>query len=110
MRQLLDGKVDHLSKAGIFILEELRDAEEQGGGFIGGESFTGVQEQGDFGEEDSTSSRLYRGRIEQTCCHLLAGLTRRCEGSLTLLEDGSPVDPHDGHVSIFVFLAVTHGE
>lgn len=50
MRQLLDGEMDHLPKAGIFILEELRDAKEQGGGFIGGESFTSVQEQGDLGE------------------------------------------------------------
>lgn len=42
MRQLLDGEVDHLSKAGIFVLEELRDAEEQCGGFIGRESFASV--------------------------------------------------------------------
>jgi hypothetical protein len=55
MRQLLDGKMHHLPKAGIFILEELRDAEEQGRRFVGGEPFTGVQEQGDFREQDSTS-------------------------------------------------------
>lgn len=72
MRQLLDGEVDHLPKAGIFILEELRDAEEQGRGFIGRESFAGVQEQGNLSEEDSTSARLYGGRIEQSCCNLLA--------------------------------------
>jgi hypothetical protein len=76
MRQLLDGKVHHLPKAGIFILEELRDAEEQGRRFVGGESFTGVQEQGDFREQDSTSSGLYGRRIEQSCCDLLAGLAK----------------------------------
>lgn len=59
MRQLLDSKMNHLPKAGILILEEFRDAEEQGGGLVSREPFTGVQEQGNFGEQDSASSRLY---------------------------------------------------
>jgi hypothetical protein len=42
MRQLFDGKVHHLPKAGILILEELRDPEEQGRRFVGWETFAGV--------------------------------------------------------------------
>lgn len=40
--ELLDDKVDHLTEAGIFILEELRDAEEEGRRFIGREVLAGV--------------------------------------------------------------------
>lgn len=32
--QLLDDKVYHLPQAGIFVLEELRDTEEESGGFV----------------------------------------------------------------------------
>jgi hypothetical protein len=28
----------------------------------------------------------------------------------TFLEDRSPVDPHNGRIGIFIFLAVTHGQ
>lgn len=50
MRQLLDSKVNHLPKAGILILEELRDPEEQGRRLVRWEAFAGVQEQGYFCE------------------------------------------------------------
>lgn len=46
-----------MSKGGIFILEEFRDAEEESGGFLSAESFTNVEEVDDFGEEDTTFSR-----------------------------------------------------
>lgn len=68
MGQLLDDKVDHLSQAGIFVLEELRDAEEEGGGFVGRELLAGVEEEGDLGQEDPTSSRLYGRAVEQSRC------------------------------------------
>lgn len=66
--QFLDDKVDHLAQTGIFVLEELRNAEEQGGGFVGGELLAGVEQEGDLGEQDATSSWLYRGAVEETCC------------------------------------------
>lgn len=64
--QLFDDKVDHLSQAGIFVLEELRDAKEQGGSFVGRELLARVEEEGDFGKENSTFSRLYGRAIKQT--------------------------------------------
>ena len=57
LRQLLDNKVHHLAEGLIFVLEELGDAEEEGGGFVGGEFLAGLEEEGDFGEQDATSSR-----------------------------------------------------
>ena len=73
MRQLLDDEVYHLPQTGIFILEELRDSEEEGSGFIGGEALSGVKEEGDLGEEYSTSSGLYGRRVEQSCYLALVG-------------------------------------
>lgn len=66
--QLLDDKVDHLAKTGIFILEELRDAEEEIGGFIRWERLARVQEEGDLCEEDATSSWLDWRAVEKTGC------------------------------------------
>jgi hypothetical protein len=62
-----------LPQTGIFILEELRDSEEEGGGFIGGEPLSCVEEEGNLSKEDSTSSRLYWRRVEQSCYLALAG-------------------------------------
>lgn len=47
--ELLDDKVDHLSEAGIFVLEEFGDSEEESGCFSGREGFASVEEQGDLG-------------------------------------------------------------
>lgn len=66
--ELLDDQVDHLAEAGILVLEQLRDAEEEGGGFVGRELLPGVEEKGDLGEENATSSGLDRGAIEESCC------------------------------------------
>lgn len=57
--QLLDDEVYHLSQAGIFVLEQLRDTEEEGGGFVCGELFARVYEESDLGQKDSTLSSLY---------------------------------------------------
>lgn len=66
--KLLDDKVHHLAKTGILILEQLRDAEKEGGGFVCGKLLPGVEEKGDLGEENATSSRLDRGAVEESCC------------------------------------------
>lgn len=68
--QLLDDEVDHLSEAGILVLEELRDAEEKGGGFIGWELLPSIEEKSNLGEEDSTSSRLNGAFVEYACCNV----------------------------------------
>ncbi len=67
MCQLLDDKVYHLPETCIFILEELRDSKEKSSSFIGRESLSGVEEKSNLGKEDSTSSGLYGGRVEQSC-------------------------------------------
>lgn len=59
--------MDHLPQAGIFVLEESRDTEEQGGGLIGGELVTRIEQEGNLGKEDAASSRLDWGAIEQSC-------------------------------------------
>lgn len=48
--QLLNDEVDHLSEARILILEQLRDAEEKGGCFIGRELLPGIEEKSNLGE------------------------------------------------------------
>jgi hypothetical protein len=47
--QLLDDQEDHLPQTGILILEELRDAEEESGGFLFGEYFSPVEEESNLG-------------------------------------------------------------
>ena len=64
MCQLLDDQVHHLAKAGIFVLEQLRDTEEEGRSFIGGEGLALVQEQSDLGKKEAALSRLDRGTVE----------------------------------------------
>lgn len=65
--QLLDDQEDHLSEAGILVLEELRDSEEERGGLVGGELVPRVEDQGDLGQEYATSSGLDRGAVEESC-------------------------------------------
>jgi hypothetical protein len=60
--------VDHLAQAGILVLEELRDAEEEGGRFGGRELLARVEEEGDLGEQDTASSGLDRRGVEQASC------------------------------------------
>lgn len=62
--QLLDDEVDHLAQAGIFILEELRDAKEEGRGFGGREFLSRIEEESNLGEEDAASSGLDGGAVE----------------------------------------------
>ena len=57
--------MDHLTQAGIFVLEELGDSKEERRGLVGRELLARVQEQGDLGEEDATFSRLDRGAVEE---------------------------------------------
>lgn len=68
MRQLLHDQVDHLSQRGVLVLEQLRDAEEQLGGLVGGESFASEQQHGDLGEKSSAFPRRDRRNIEKACC------------------------------------------
>lgn len=75
--QLLDDKVDHLAKAGIFVLEEFRDAKEQSCGLVCRERLAGVEEEGDFGKKDATSSGLDWGAVEKASCRLRRGNVSR---------------------------------
>ena len=56
--------MDHLAQGGIFVLEELRDTEEESCGFVGRELLAGVQEERDLGEEDTASSWLNGRAVE----------------------------------------------
>jgi len=47
-------------------LEELRNTEEKGGGFIGGEFLPSEEEKGDFGEQSPASQRGYGRRVEES--------------------------------------------
>lgn len=58
--------MNHLAQAGILVLEELRDTEEEGGGFVGGKLLPRVEEESYLGEEDTASSRLDRRTVEQS--------------------------------------------
>ena len=66
--------MDHLTKAGILVLEELRDTEEERGCLVGREALAGVEEEGDLGQEDAASSRLDRGAVEESSCVRTASL------------------------------------
>lgn len=66
--QLLNHKVDHLSQAGIFVLEQLGNTKEKRRGLIGRELLPRIEEEGDLGQENAASSRLDRGAVEQSCC------------------------------------------
>lgn len=58
----------HLAETGILVLEELRNAEEEGGGFVGWELLPRVEEKGNLGKENATLSRLDRRTVEQASC------------------------------------------
>jgi hypothetical protein len=60
--------MDHLAQAGIFVLEELRDAKEERRRFRGGELLARIEKKGDFCEENATSPRLDGRRVEETSC------------------------------------------
>ena len=62
--QLFDDQVYHLAQASVFVLEQFGDTKEQRSGFVGGESFAREEQQGNFGQENSTSSRRYGRGIE----------------------------------------------
>jgi len=64
--KLLNDEVDHLAQAGILVLEELRDTKEERRGLFGRELLARVEEEGNLGEEDATSSRLDRGAVEKS--------------------------------------------
>lgn len=66
--KLLDDKMDHLPKTGIFVLEELGDTEEESRGFICRELVAGVEEQGDLGQEDATPPGLDWRAVEEAGC------------------------------------------
>ena len=51
IRQLLDNQVHHLPERGIFVLEQLRNAKEEGCRFIRRELLAGEEEQRDLGQE-----------------------------------------------------------
>lgn len=60
----LHTEVNRLPKAGILILEELRDAKEEGRRFVRGELLARVEQKEDLGEQGPASSRLDRRAVE----------------------------------------------
>lgn len=62
--KLLDDEVHHLAEARILVLEELRDAEEEGGGFVPRELLPRVEEERDLGQEYPAFPRLYGRAVE----------------------------------------------
>lgn len=66
--QLLDDQEHHLSQTSIFVLEELRDAEEERGGLLRGEGLSSVEEQRNLGQQNAASSGLDWRAVEQSSC------------------------------------------
>ena len=62
--KLLDDQVDHLAEGGIFVLEQLGDAEEEGGGFILRKFLACHKQEGDFSEQDTAFARRNGRRVE----------------------------------------------
>ena len=48
--KFLQNQIHHLSQRGVLVLEQLGDAEEEGGGFVRGELLPGEDEDGDLGQ------------------------------------------------------------
>ena len=70
LTQLFDDEIHHLTERGIFILEQLRDAEEEGCGFVLGEFLAGEEQEGDFGEQDAAFAGGDGGGVEDARCAL----------------------------------------
>jgi len=64
LAQLFDHEIHHLPERSILVLEELGDAEEEGGSFLLRELLASEQEEGDFGEEDAAAARRDGGGVE----------------------------------------------
>ena len=60
--------MNHLAEAGVLVLEQLGDAEEERGGLLGGKLLPRVEEETNLGEQDPTFSRMYGGAVEQAGC------------------------------------------
>ncbi len=84
--QLLDDEVYHLAQARILVLEELRDAEEERGSFIGREFLAGIQQEGNLGQEDPASSRLDGRAVEEPSCQSVG--SDRCCPPLAIWHKG----------------------
>tara|TARA_R110002003_G_scaffold122_7_gene11061 strand:- start:16784 stop:17230 length:447 start_codon:yes stop_codon:yes gene_type:complete len=54
--ELLDDQVDHLAERGIFVLEELRYAKEERGGFLPSPTLAGEEQQCELGQDLSSLS------------------------------------------------------
>jgi hypothetical protein len=88
--ELLDDQVDHLAERGIFVLEELGDAEEERGGFLAAPALAGEEQQGELGEDDSAFARRDGALVEDS----------------GVLEDGRLVNLGD---AADVFVLLVHG-
>jgi len=64
--ELLDDQVDHLAQRSILVLEQLRDAEEEGGGFLASPALAGEQQQRELGEDHSALARRDGTLVEDT--------------------------------------------
>lgn len=88
--QLLDDQVNHLAQRGIFVLEQLGDAEEEGGGFLASPALAGEEQQRELGEDHSALPRRDGALVED------AGI----------LENGRLVDLGD---ATNILLLLVHG-
>lgn len=65
--ELLDDQVDHLAERGIFVLEQLGDAEEEGRGFLAPPALAGEEQEGELGEDDSAFPGRHGALVEDAC-------------------------------------------
>lgn len=86
--QLLDDQIHHLPETGIFVLEQLRDSEEEGCGFVGRKLLACKEEEGDLGQEDTASSRRDGRGVEDTRWEMFSSTSNHC----VLVNGGSCAD------------------
>ena len=65
--ELLDDQIDHLAERGIFVLEQLGDAEEEGRGFLPAPALSGEEQQGQLGQDHSTFPGRDGALVEYSC-------------------------------------------
>lgn len=81
--ELLDDQVDHLAQRCILVLEQLGDAEEEGGGFLTSPALAGEEQQGELGEDHPALPRRDGALVED------AGILK--DGCLVDLGDAADI-------------------
>lgn len=89
-RKLLDDQIDHLAERGIFVLEQLGDAEEEGRGFLPAPALAGEEQQGQLGQDHSTFPGRDGALVEYSCWRATSACTAQ---HCPLLSHASPHCP-----------------